>query len=154
MTDPLTLQVHGTCVVLAEIGVLLCGPSGSGKSDLALRLVDGGARLVADDRVDLERRGKAIWATAPGKIAGLLEVRGIGIVQLDGVDGACADSAKLGLVVDLTDRTAIERLPEATTTALLGVKLPRLALDPWAASAVSKLRIAAGLARQGKLFAH
>ena len=154
MTDPLTLQVHGTCVVLAEIGVLLCGPSGSGKSDLALRLIDGGARLVADDRVDLERRGNAIWATAPGKIAGLLEVRGIGIVHLDGVAGAYADSAKLGLVVDLTDRTAIERLPEATTMALLGVKLPRLAFDPWAASAAAKLRVAAGLARQGKLFVH
>ena len=154
MTDPLTLQVHGTCVVLAEIGVLLCGPSGSGKSDLALRLVESGARLVADDRVDLERRGSAIWATAPGKIAGLLEVRGIGIVYLDGVEMACADSAKLGLVVDLTDRTAIERLPEASTVDLLGVNLPRLALDPFAASAAAKLRVAASLARQGKLFAH
>ncbi|MBL8834557.1 MAG: HPr kinase/phosphatase C-terminal domain-containing protein [Rhodospirillales bacterium] len=154
MTDPLTLQVHGTCVVFAEIGVLLCGPSGSGKSDLALRLLDCGAQLVADDRVDLERRGDAIWATAPGKIAGLLEVRGIGIVHLDGVAGACADRAKLGLVVDLTDRAAIERLPEAAGRNLLGIDLPCLPFDPWAASAVAKLRVAAGLARQGKLFAH
>lgn len=154
MTDPLTLQVHGTCVVLAEIGVLLCGPSGSGKSDLALRLVDGGARLVADDRVDLERRGNAIWATSPGKIAGLLEVRGIGIVHLDGVAGACADGAMLGLVVDLTDRAAIERLPEASSRSLLGIDLPCLQLDPWAVSAAAKLKIAAGLAHQGKLFAH
>jgi serine kinase of HPr protein (carbohydrate metabolism regulator) len=83
-----------------------------------------------------------------------LEVRGIGIVHLDGVEGACADSVKLGLVVDLTDRTAIERLPEPAARDLLGVKVPRFALDPWAASAAAKLRLAAGLARQGKLSAH
>ncbi|MBI3505880.1 MAG: HPr kinase/phosphatase C-terminal domain-containing protein [Proteobacteria bacterium] len=154
MTDPLTLQVHGTCVVLAEIGVLLCGPSGSGKSDLALRLVDDGARLVADDRVDLERRGDAIWASAPGPLAGLLEIRGIGIVHLDGVEMACADRAKLGLVVELTARAAVERLPEAASRDLLGIKLPLLAFDPWDASTTAKIRVAAKLALQGKLFAH
>jgi len=154
VTDPLTLQVHGTCVVLAEFGVLLCGPSGSGKSDLALRLVDDGARLVADDRVDLERHGDGIWAGPPGRLAGQLEVRGIGIVHLDDVEMASADRAKLGLVVELTDRTAVERLPEAGSRDLLGVKLPVLALDPFAASATAKIRVAIGLARQGKLFAH
>ncbi len=154
MTVPLTLQVHGTCVVLAEIGVLLCGPSGSGKSDLALRLVSDGARLVADDRVDLERREAAVWASPPGALVGRIEVRGIGIVQLEDVAGMCAERARLGLVVDLADRAAIERLPEPAARDLLGVRLPLLALDPFAASAAAKLRVAAGLARQGKLFAH
>ena len=154
MTAPPLLQVHGTCVVLAKTGVLLCGPSGSGKSDLALRLVDDGASLVADDRVDIVRRAGALWASAPASLAGLLEVRGIGIVRLDGRAGRCAKRARLGLVVDLTDRARIERLPESATREFHGLGLPRIEIDPWTASAPAKLRLAAELARQGKLFAH
>ena len=60
-------QIHGACVDLSGAGVLLRGPSGSGKSDLALRLIDGGASLVADDRVDLEVRDGNLAAHAPGK---------------------------------------------------------------------------------------
>ncbi len=153
MTAPPTSQVHGTCVVLAKIGVLLCGPSGCGKSDLALRLVDDGARLVADDRVDLVRRAGGLWASAPAALAGLLEVRGIGIVRLGGGMRRSAKRARLGLVVDLTDRTGVERLPDPATRAFLGIELPLVRIDAWAASAAAKLRLAAGLARQGKLFA-
>lgn len=153
MTTPTAIQVHATCVVLAETGVLLCGPSGCGKSDLALRLVDAGARLVSDDRVELERRDGTLWACAPAALAGLLEVRGLGIVRLD-ADKCQPAGARLRLAVDLVDAEAVERLPDAAERGWLGVDLPLLALDPRHASTPAKLRLAAGLARQGTLFAH
>jgi serine kinase of HPr protein (carbohydrate metabolism regulator) len=153
VTTPTAIQVHATCVVLAETGVLLCGPSGCGKSDLALRLVEAGARLVSDDRVELERRDGALWALAPAALAGLLEVRGLGIVRLD-ADKCQPEGVRLALAVDLVDAAAVERLPEAAKRGWLGVDVPLLALHPWPASATAKLRLAAGLARQGALFAH
>ncbi|MBL8705913.1 MAG: HPr kinase/phosphatase C-terminal domain-containing protein [Rhodospirillales bacterium] len=131
------LLVHATTVLVDGTGVLIRGPSGSGKSDLALRLIDGGARLVADDQTALEARGGRLWASAPPSIAGKLEVRGLGIVAVPSAPSAC-----LGLVVDLQPRDRIERLPEASTTALLGVILPRLDLFPFEASAPAKLRLA------------
>ena len=101
-------QVHASCVAVEGTAVLLRGPSGSGKSDLALRLIDGGARLVADDRVDLVREEGRIVASAPARIAGLIEVRGLGVYKIGAVGGA-----PLGLVVDLVPAEAVERLPEA-----------------------------------------
>lgn len=159
-----TLQVHATCVEIAKLGVLLCGASGSGKSDLALRAIAAGARLVADDRVDLwcdgskqsgpklsgtKRSRPIVWAQAPAALAGYLEVRGIGIVR-----EPAAKRARVGLVVDLADKADIERLPEKRSRALLGQSFPLLALDPFAASAVAKLFLAAKLARRQALFAH
>jgi serine kinase of HPr protein (carbohydrate metabolism regulator) len=116
--------------------VLLLGPSGSGKSDLALRLIDGGARLVADDRVAIECRGDRLIARPPPAIAGLIEVRGLGIMRIEN----CPSSA-LGLVVALGG-TAPPRLPERATYQVLGVTLPCLELDPWAPSACAKIRLA------------
>src|SRR5690606_18170052 len=75
------LLIHATCVVIGEIGVILRGPSGSGKSDLALRLVDTGGLLVADDQVFLSVENGALVARAPPTISGKLEVRGLGIVE-------------------------------------------------------------------------
>jgi HPr kinase/phosphorylase len=154
-----TLQVHATCVEIARVGVLLCGASGSGKSDLALRAIAAGARLVADDRVDLwydepkqsrtKRSQPIVWAQAPAALAGYLEVRGIGIVR-----EPAAKRARVGLVIDLTDKADIERLPEMRSRTLLGQAFPLLALDPFAASAVAKLFLAAKLARRQALFAH
>ncbi len=130
-------QAHATCVELAGTGVLLRGPSGSGKSDLALRLVDGGARLVADDRVILEAESGAVFARAPAALAGLLEVRGVGIARMPSIA-----RARVGVVVDLVAPGEIERLPEPATCKLLGVSLPCLRLDPYCASACAKLRLA------------
>lgn len=130
-------QVHGTCVELAGAGVLLQGPPGSGKSDLALRLIDGGARLVADDRVDLAREGDGVVATAPREIAGLIEVRGVGVLKLP-----WAARARLALAVDLVAAERVERLPQSADCEVLGVAVPRLALAPFEASAVAKLRLA------------
>jgi HPr kinase/phosphorylase len=128
--------LHASCVDLSGAGVVLLGPSGSGKSDLALRLIDGGARLVADDRVVIERSGDELTARPPEAIAGLLEVRGLGVMRV----GHCAASP-LGLVVALGDRPA-PRLPERATCQLLGVALPQLELDPWTPSACAKIRLA------------
>ena len=128
--------LHASCVELAGTGVVLLGPSGSGKSDLALRLIDGGAQLVADDRVVVERQGDRLMARPPEAIAGLIEVRGLGIMCV----GHRASSA-LGLVVALgCDRPA--RLPERATCQILGVALPQLELDPRTPSACAKIRLA------------
>jgi HPr kinase/phosphorylase len=129
--------IHGTSVTIGSDGVLLRGPSGSGKSDLALRLIDQGARLVADDQTELRREGDAVAMRAPPTIAGLLEVRGLGIVRV-----AAAERAWLRLVVDLVADHAIERLPEPCRCELEGVHFPVLALAPFAASAPAKLRLA------------
>ena len=130
-------QLHASCVELSGTGVVLVGPSGSGKSDLALRLIDEGAQLVADDRVVIERRGARLIARPPEAIAGLIEVRGLGIMRV----GHCA-SSPLGFVVALRGDQPAQRLPERATYEVLGVALPYLELDPWAPSACAKIRLA------------
>jgi HPr kinase/phosphorylase len=129
------LLAHGTAVAIDGEGVLLRGPSGAGKSDLALRLIDGGARLVADDQAELRRRSGRIWVRAPIVIAGLLEVRGIGILHFESMA-----EAPLALLVDLVPATAVERLPEAAVETVLGLAVRRLALAPFEVSAAAKLR--------------
>jgi len=135
------IQVHGSCVAIDGSGVLLRGPSGRGKSDLALRLIDGGARLVADDRVDLRVSGGMLTASSPVPIAGRLEVRGIGILEVPS-----AASAPLYLVVDLVEREEVERLPEPRTTSFLGIDVPLIRLVALDASAAAKARLAARMA--------
>ena len=132
--------VHGTCVMIEECGVLLRGPSGSGKSDLALRLIDGGARLVSDDQTRMLRVADRIIASAPPTIAGFIEVRGIGPVPMTAEEGVW-----LRLVVDLRPSREIERLPEETGTSLLGMRLPLVMIDPVTASAAAKVRLAVRL---------
>jgi HPr kinase/phosphorylase len=131
------MRVHGTSIALDGAGILLRGPSGSGKSDLALRLIDAGARLVADDQTLLERLGEEVSLRAPPSIAGQMEVRGLGIVRVPAIA-----AAPLRLVVDLVPRDAVERLPERRRCELAGALVPLLALDPFAVSAVAKLRLA------------
>jgi serine kinase of HPr protein (carbohydrate metabolism regulator) len=131
------IQVHGTCIEVAGIGVLLRGAEGSGKSDLALRLIDGGARLVADDRVDLRPGAGGLWASAPAALAGRLEVRGIGIMAVPTVA-----AARLGLVCDLVV-AEIERIPSRLSAELEGVSLPLLSVAPFEASTPAKVRLAA-----------
>jgi len=120
--------------------MLLRGPSGAGKSDLALRLIETGARLVADDQTELARKGKAVIATCPARIAGLIEARGVGIVKLG--RGQLMKRAPVALLVDLASPERIERLPQPARERLLGVDLPVLALAPFEASASAKLRLA------------
>jgi HPr kinase/phosphorylase len=122
-------QVHGSCVSRDGDGVLLIGPSGSGKSDLALRLLDRGFSLVADDRVDIDDG----VAAPPPALAGLLEVRGLGIVRLP-----YAPTARLALVAELG--AAAERLPAPGRHADLD--LPLIRLDPAVASAPERVVLA------------
>jgi HPr kinase/phosphorylase len=122
-------RCHGTCVARDGAGVLLIGPPGAGKSDLALRLIGRGFVLVADDQVEITDR----VASAPETLSGLLEVRGLGIVRLPHV--ARAD---LKLVVSLIESS--ERLPAPLTHATLG--LPMVHLDPASASAADRVALA------------
>ena len=116
MNRPNVVNIHATCVVLAraaptfgarhDAGVLIMGKSGAGKSDLALRLIERGAILVADDRTDLLLTGGSLIARAPANLRGLMEVRGVGIVAVP-----CAPKTRVSLAVTL-DGTRASRLPE------------------------------------------
>lgn len=132
-------NIHATCVNINGKGVLLLGKSGSGKSDLALRLImDKGAVLVADDRVDICNRNNSLFASAPVVLQSLLEVRGIGICRFD----AMAETA-VNIVVRLVEnKSEIERMPKAETTELAGVVLPLIKLFPFEASAADKVLLA------------
>ena len=123
------MQIHGSCAARDGAGVLLLGPPGSGKSDLVLRLLDRGFVLVADDRVEIEDG----VAHAPPSLAGLLEVRGFGIVRLPHLA-----SARLALVAELGVLAA--RLPSPAWHPDLG--LPLIQLDAGAVSAAARLALA------------
>lgn len=122
------MQIHASCAARDGHGVLLLGASGSGKSDLLLRLLDHGFVLVADDRVCIEDG----VARAPAGLAGLLEVRGLGIVRLPFVA-----AARLTLVVQLE---AGPRLPEPAWHPATGV--PMVSVDPVACSAPARVAMA------------
>lgn len=120
-------------------GVLITGASGAGKSDLALKLIGRGWRLVSDDYSHVWASSGMLWATAPERIAGLIEARGLGIVAM-----RTRLTTRIGLVVECVEG-AVERLPEPAVARIVGVDTPKLALDPRHASAVEL--VAAGLAR-------
>lgn len=134
-------RIYATCAALDGHALLLRGASGSGKSDLALRLIDAGAVLVADDWTDLRVEAGRLIASPPPPLAGLLEVRGLGILRV-----ATLARAPLLMVLDLVERAAVERYPSADVACLLGICVPRFGLDPFDVSAVAKVRLAVGLA--------
>ncbi|HET7709075.1 MAG TPA: HPr kinase/phosphatase C-terminal domain-containing protein [Sphingomicrobium sp.] len=128
--------VHASTVALDGRAVLITGRSGSGKSDLALRLIDRGFTLVSDDQTIVRREGDRLIATAPPTITGKLEIRGIGIVEM-----AVVDSAPIALIVELTSDFA--RLPDdGRERPLLGISLPLISVDPTTASAAAKVALA------------
>ena len=129
------ILIHATCVAIGEVGVLLRGPSGSGKSDLALRLIDGGARLVADDQVVLSEGPGALLASAPEVLRGKIEVRGCGILDMP-----FEESASIQLVIDLVPRDDVPRLPELACCDIAGRALPLYRLHAFDASCATKLR--------------
>ena len=133
-------NIHASCVAIGSQGVLLLGPSGCGKSDLALRLIDGGAKLVSDDRTLLFLLEGALHAKAPASIKGLLEVRGLGIIQLPvRTNVEIALAVKLGREAGRLPAPAIYHLPTGLAPA---AKVPQIALDARFASTPAKIRAA------------
>jgi HPr kinase/phosphorylase len=152
--DGATELVHGTCVALGRSAALLRGPSGSGKSDLALRFLFLARRgpaalepptLIADDQVRLTRNGSRLLVKAPESIRGRIEVRGVGIVEVKS-----HPEAELALIVDLVPPAEVPRMPEGDAVAqLLGTEVPLIRLAPWEASSPIKLAVALARARRG-----
>jgi len=142
----ITENLHATAIAVAGRGVLLRGPSGTGKSDLALRcltlaaqpLLPGPVTLIADDRVVACREGARVMLSAPAALSGLIEVRGIGPVRI-----APITEAALALAIDIVAAGAVERLPEPASVTICGVEVPLVRLDAREPSAPVKVLIAA-----------
>ena len=134
----MTNNIHGTCVAFRCMGILIRGSSGTGKSDLALRLIDNNAKLVSDDQVLAVVKNGKIILSPPRSIAGKIEVRGLGIITMRYVK-----SSTLALVVDLVKKgQAIDRLPRKKFIKLLGVRVPVIELTSFETSSVIKLKLA------------
>ena len=141
--------IHGSCIAVDGLGVLLLGAPGAGKSDLVLRLLDHqgsgisgrlrAAQLVADDQIVIERQGECLVASAPPPLSGKLEVRGLGIVKVPVIP-----HAPLMLAVRLTDSDEIERLPDLQISRfdILGTSVPLILIDPEKPSAPARIRAA------------
>lgn len=128
--------LHVTAVAIDGRAVLIEGISGAGKSDLALRLIDRGAVLVSDDYTILIRDGSVLRAQPPATIAGRIEVRGIGIVELPHLSGV-----PVAMLVSL--ETAVDRLPdEGQSRVIAGIAVPRTSLKGHEASAPIKVELA------------
>ena len=129
-------MLHASTVSLDGRAVMITGPSGSGKSDLALRMLDRGFILVSDDQTIVRRTGSRLIAAAPPTIRGKLEIRGVGIVDM-----AHVEDVPVALVVELT--SDIRRLPDDSRERLiLGVAVPLISVDAMTASAASKVALA------------
>jgi serine kinase of HPr protein (carbohydrate metabolism regulator) len=136
MPDLSSETLHASCVSIDGHAVLIEGDSGTGKSDLALRLIDRGAMLVSDDYTLLARNAQRLFAAAPATIAGKIEVRGIGIVDMPHVD-----HVPVGLIVALSQE--VERMPpEGACRQIAGINVPLLTLDPHQLSTPIKVELA------------
>lgn len=140
------LHLHASCVAINGQGVLLVGASGAGKSDLALRLIDRGAHLVADDRVDIVREAQGLVASAPESICGMLEVRGLGIFRF-----SYCQKVTLSLMVSLETSSDIERLPHPEMVHYLGSSLPQIHLHGFEVSTAVKVEWALRALSDGSL---
>jgi HPr kinase/phosphorylase len=127
-------EIHASCVAAAGRGLLILGRPGAGKSTMALGLVALGAALVADDRVSLRREGDGVLASAPPRLRGLIEARGVGVLRLPH-----AAEAPLALALDL-DATETARIPPRRSMGLLGVSIPLLLGCPASAALIAALR--------------
>lgn len=126
-------NIHATCINLNSKGILILGASGSGKSDLALRLITMfSAKLVSDDRTDVQNVFGRLEASAPKTLEGLLEVRGVGIIKTEYIKKTNIDVA-----IELTTEKP-ERMPDAKKYEIEGIKIPLFYLNPFEVSAPSK----------------
>tara|TARA_R110000824_G_scaffold21728_5_gene80738 strand:+ start:768 stop:1223 length:456 start_codon:yes stop_codon:yes gene_type:complete len=130
------LNMHATAVAIAGAGLMICGKSGSGKSDLALRLIDRGAILISDDYVDIKRTNGSLLLSPPSNLAGKLEVRSLGILEREHESGVL-----LKLIVNLKDDP--DRFPmDKQAMILLGITIPFCTLDAMENSAAIKAELA------------
>lgn len=136
-------RIHATAIAVGGRAILIRGPSGSGKSDLAFRcfatpvssLIQAPARLIADDQVLLRREKLSLIASAPPALIGKIEVRGLGILDVDP-----EREAHVALVAEIVSRDKIERYPDPwPMTELLGLRVPTIRIYPYDASAPLKL---------------
>lgn len=128
--------LHATSVALDGEGVLITGASGRGKSSLALQLMALGCTLISDDQTELTRRDDLLWATAPAAIKGMIEARGVGLLQADTTEAA------IDLVIDL-DQTERDRLPHRHEVTILGLTRPCLhsgTTQAWPAAIIQYLK--------------
>ena len=128
-------RLHATSVAIEDHGVAIFGNSGSGKSDLALRLIDSGATLISDDITVFSKSEKNIHLFGVENTKGLLEVRELGIITVPYIEGI-----RLKLVIKLTDKE-IERIPKKNQTNLLGLKFPKLEINGKNSSSVVKVKV-------------
>lgn len=137
MTGP-SLLLHATCVALDGQAVLLAGTAGVGKTDVALRLMDHGGQLVSDDQTALCVTGGVLLAAPPAPIAGLIELRHVGLLRMPFVT-----DIPVRLYVELVAQDApLERLPPAAIISFLDCPVRRLKLPGYAASTPAKIRLA------------
>jgi serine kinase of HPr protein (carbohydrate metabolism regulator) len=130
------MLLNATCISIDDKGVLISGPPGAGKSDLALRLIDTGANLIADDQTELRIENNQLVAEAPKSVKGLFEVRHVGLMRLPSIP-----SARVVLYVELALlHEKLERLPEVHTITLLDRPVRRFKLPSFAASTPAKIR--------------
>ena len=137
------MPLHATCVSWRNGGILLTGPSGSGKSDLALRMIRAGALLVADDQVIVQADNGRLIAGPPARLAGRIEVRGLGILP---VPHKPQDQVEI-IIEMAARRDEVDRLPAPRTRTELGIALPCRRLYPFDDSTLIKLDLALALAR-------
>ncbi len=133
----LVMLLHATCVSFEKKGVLLQGPSGIGKSDLALRLIETGGILVADDQVDLSAKAENLFANAPEALLGKLEVRGLGIIEFPTIQ-----NIPVKIIVDLVQKERVPRFPELEHLKILNVCIRRIFLSPFEPSCAIKIKTA------------
>ncbi|GLR46435.1 HPr kinase/phosphorylase [Sphingomonas astaxanthinifaciens] len=128
--------LHASTVAIDGRAVLISGLSGSGKSDLALRLIDRGFTLVADDQTVVQKRGDRLYASAPASIRGKLEIRGLGIVPM-----AVTEDVPVAMAVELT--SDVQRMPDDSRERVIcGLSVPLISIDALTASAPSKVALA------------
>lgn len=139
--------IHGTVIDVAGSGVVLMGPSGSGKSDLALRLIDRGATLVADDQFYTRPSRRGLVAFAPDNLYGLFEVRGLGVQSISAIK-----TTILQLVVNIVAESDVPRIPEPVLSEINGEKIHAIMLNAFENSAPIKIELAVGdVTRIGKV---
>ena len=132
-------QFYATAVIYCGFGILIRGPSGSGKSDLALRLIDDGADLIADDQVVIKAVGQELYLSPPDSLSGLIEVRGVGVIKIEYVR-----DIRLCLIVELDPRNEIQRIPKIKEELIKKIPVPVINMYAFESSVLAKIKIILG----------